>query len=178
MVSLGSHGHSMGSYCLDLAFAAYTILFLKNMRGFSNYRSYDRAELFWGLSLAITNTAINATRPENFVAHTIVTVLAVFVMIFAIPNRFTNQLILAMMYTVGQTLIIVPNLWMSPQASFTVLLSMFMANAIAIASGWLLHFWRRREFLTYEEIQKAKVKIETQLIERMRLEGKKSASSG
>jgi len=113
---------------------------------------------------------LNATRPADFVAHTITVVLAIFVIVLAIPNRFTNQLILALVYTIGQTLIIVPSLWTVPQASFTVLLNMFIASAVAIASSWLLHFWRRQEFLTREEIQKARVETEMQLIERKKAE--------
>ncbi|RXA21869.1 sensor histidine kinase [Methanosarcina sp. MSH10X1] len=155
---------------LRLAFTAYTVLFLKNLRGFPNYRSYDRAEFIWGLFLAVFHVTINSTRPENFVAHTVITVLVVFITMLAIPNRFTNQLILSLVYTSGQTLIIAPNPWISPQASFTVLLSMFMANAIAIASGWLFNFWRRREFLTHEEMHNAKLEIETQLTERKKAE--------
>jgi PAS domain-containing protein len=147
---------------LRLAFTAYTVLFLKSLRELSNYHSYDRAVFFWVLFLALANIAINSTRPENFVAHTIVTVLAVFVIVLAIPNRFTNQVIMALVYTIGQTLIIVPGLRVSPQASSVVFLSMFMVNAIAIASSWLFHFWRRREFLTHEEIQKAKMQTEIQ----------------
>jgi len=48
---------------------------------------------------------------------------------------------------------------------------MFMANAIAIASSWLLHFWRRREFLVHEEIQNARIRVEMQLAERKKAEG-------
>lgn len=155
---------------LRLAFAGYTILFLKSLRRFRNYRSYDRAEFIWGLSLAIIHITINSTRPENFIAHTVITVLIVFITMLAIPNRFTNQFILSLVYTIGQILIIAPNMWISPEASFTVLLSMFMVNAVAIASGWLLHFWRRRGFLTHEEIHNAKLEIETQLTERKKAE--------
>ncbi|MGB9941366.1 PAS domain S-box protein [Methanosarcina sp.] len=159
-----------GLLTLRLAFTAYTILFLKSLREFPNYSSYDRAEFFWGIFLAFANAVINATRPENFVAHTIITVLAVFVIVLAIPNRFTNQVIAALVYTIAQTLIIVPSLRVSPQASFVVLLSMLMVNAIAITSSWLLHFWRRREFLTREKIEKTRAEIETQLTERKKVE--------
>jgi two-component sensor histidine kinase len=159
-----------GLLALRVVIVAYTILFLKSLRRLPNYRSYDRAEFFWGLFLALTHITANATRPDDFVAHTVAIVLAVFVMVIAIPNRFTNQLILSLVYTVGETLIIAPSLMTSPQASFTVLLNMFMATAIAIASSWLLHFWRRREFLTREEIQKARVETEMQLTERKKAE--------
>ena len=155
---------------LRLVIVAYTILFLKSLRRLPNYHSYDRAEFVWALFFALTHITLNATRPADFVAHTITVVLAIFVIVLAIPNRFTNQLILALVYTIGQTLIIVPSLWTVPQASFTVLLNMFIASAVAIASSWLLHFWRRQEFLTREEIQKARVETEMQLIERKKAE--------
>jgi two-component sensor histidine kinase len=159
-----------GLLALRVVIVAYTILFLKSLQRLPNYRSYDRAEFFWGLFLALTHITANATRPDDFVAHTVAIVLAVFVMVIAIPNRFTNQLVLSLVYTVGETLIIAPSLMTSPQASFTVLLNMLMATAIAIASSWLLHFWRRREFLTREEIQKARVETEMQLTERKKAE--------
>ncbi len=159
-----------GILALRLAFVAYTILFFKSLRKLQNYRSYDRAEFFWGLSLALIHIAVNSTRPTDFVAHTVAIVLSVFVIVIAIPNRFTNQLILSLVFTVGQTLIIAPNLWTSPQASFTVLLNMLIATAIAITSSWLLHFWRRQEFLTREEIQKSRVETEMQLTERKKAE--------
>jgi two-component sensor histidine kinase len=159
-----------GLLALRVVIVAYTILFLKSLQRLRNYRSYDRAEFFWGLFLALTHITANATRPDDFVAHTVAIVLAVFVMVIAIPNRFTNQLVLSLVYTVGETLIIAPSLMTSPQASFTVLLNMLMATAIAIASSWLLHFWRRREFLTREEIQKARVETEMQLTERKKAE--------
>ncbi|AKB40117.1 PAS domain S-box protein [Methanosarcina mazei] len=167
---LGFSGKFYALLALRLVFTAYTVLFLKSLKELSNYHSYDRAVFFWVLFFALANIAINSTRPENFVAHTIVTVLAVFIIVLAIPNRFTNQVIMALVYTIGQTLIIVPGLRVSPQASFVVLLSMLMVNAIAVISSWLLHFWRRREFLTREEIQKSRVETEIQLIERKKAE--------
>jgi PAS domain S-box-containing protein len=166
----GLSGMFYGLLMLRLAIVTYTILLLKRLRKLTNYHSYDRTEFVWAIFLALANTAINATRPENFVAHTIAMVLAVFVMVIAIPNRFTNQLVLSLIYTFGGILVIVPGLQLSPQASFTILLSMIIANAFAVVSSWLLHFWRRREFLSHEEIQKARVEAEMQLVERKRTE--------
>lgn len=154
-----------GILALRLVIVAYTILFLKSLRGLPDYLSYDRAEFYWGLSLALAHIMANSTRPENFFAHTIAIVVAISITVIAIPNRFTNQFITAIVYVVGQTLIIAPNIWTSPLASFTVLLNMFIATAVVIIFSWLLHFWRRREFLTHEEIEEARAKIEMQLTE-------------
>jgi two-component system, sensor histidine kinase PdtaS len=159
-----------GLLALRLVLVAYTILLLISLKRLKNYRSYDRAEFLWGLFFAIFVIIVNATRPATFITNIIVIVLAVFITVLAIPNRFTNQLILSLVYTVGETLIIAPSLLTSPQASVTVLLSMFIANTIAIATGWLLHSLRRREFLTHEEVQSAKAEAEIQLAEHKRVE--------
>lgn len=157
-------------FALRLAVVTCTILFLEILPKIRNYHSYDRAEFVWGLIFALTQITLNAIRPSDFIAHTIAIVLSIFVMVLAIPNKFTNQLILSLVYTIGQTLVIMPSMLTLPEASFTVLLNLFIASAVAIASSWLLHFWRRQEFLTREEIQKAKVEIEMQLIERKKAE--------
>lgn len=159
-----------GILAFRLAIVAYTTLFFKNLPELQNYQSYDRSEFIWGLILALTQITLNTTRPEGFVAHTVAIILSIFVMVLAIPNKFTNQLILSLVYVIGQTLVIIPSMWISSQASFTVLLNMFVASIVAIASSWLFHFWRRREFLNREEIQKAKEETEIQLIERQKAE--------
>lgn len=157
-------------FTLRLVIVACTILFLEILPKIRNYHSYDRAEFVWGLIFALTQITLNSTRPSDFVAHTIAIVLSIFIMVLAIPNKFTNQLILSLVYTIGQTLVIMLSMLTLPEASFTVLLNLFIASAVAIASSWLLHFWRRQEFLTREEIQKAKVETEMQLIERKKAE--------
>ena len=153
-----------------LVLVVYTVLFLKYLRGVTSYRSYDRTEFVWGLAFALFVVAITATRPHAFVAHIIVAIIAVFVTVLAIPNRFVNQLVLALVYTLGETLVVAPALWQSPQASVTALLSMFLANAIAVAVARRLHTWRRREFLAREEERKVKMDAERQLVELRRAE--------
>jgi PAS domain S-box-containing protein len=130
----------------------------------------DRAEFLWGLFIAVFAIAVAATRPTDFIAHIIVVILAVFITVLAIPNRFINQLIVSLVYIAGETLVIIHSLWTSPSAYFTALLSLLLANSIAIASGWLLHSMRRREFLAHEEGQKARVEAEIQLAERKQAE--------
>jgi hypothetical protein len=46
-----------------------------------------------------------------------------------------------------------------------MLLSLLLANAFAIAVGWLLHSYRRKEFLAHELEQKAREDAESQLAE-------------
>jgi hypothetical protein len=51
-----------------------------------------------------------------------------------------------------------------------MLLSLLLANAFAIAVGWLLHSYRRKEFLAHELEQKARVEAEIQLTGRKLVE--------
>ena len=149
-----------GITVLRLGLLAHTVLLLKYLRGLSSYRTYDRAEFAWGLFFALFTLTVAATRPHAYLGHTIVAVLAVFVTVLAIPNRFANQLILALIYTVGETLIIAAGLRASPPAFITALFGMLLASAIAIAVGRQLHAWRRREFLAREHEQNAKAEWE------------------
>jgi PAS domain S-box-containing protein len=156
-----------GLQAARLALIIYTLLLLKSMRGMKSYVAYDRAEFVWGLFVALFTVAIAATRPHTFIAHTIVVVIAVFLSLLAVPNRFVNQLIVSLVYTVGETLVIAPNLKTAPQASVTALFSMFIANSIAVACARQFNTWRRREFLAREEGKKAHAEAENQLAERM-----------
>jgi PAS domain S-box-containing protein len=153
-----------------LGLVAYTIVLLKRLRTLTDYRVYDRAEFAWGLFVALFALAIAGTRPHVFIAHAVVIVLAVFVTVLAIPNRFANQLKLCLLYVVGETLIIAAGLTASQPASVTGLLSRLLASSIAVACGWQLHAWRRREFLACEKEQAARTEAERQLAERNRAE--------
>ncbi len=106
------------------ALVLHTLLLLNGLPGLASYRSYDRAEFAWGLFFAVYTVAVAATRPHAFITHTIVVVLAVFLTVLAIPNRFANQLALSLLYTAGETLVLAAGLRTSPQDSVTALLSM------------------------------------------------------
>jgi len=159
-----------GISALRFALLVYTLLLLRGLRKFTSYPAYDKAEFAWGLTFALFTIATCATRPHAFVAHTTVVVLAVFVTVLIVPNRFSRQLILSLVFVVGETLVIARGLRISPQASTTALLSLLLASSLAIACGWQLHAWRRREFLARDEAQEARAKAEKELMERQRTE--------
>lgn len=129
----------------------YTLAVFRWLRGITDYRDYDRGEFRWGLAVALFTVLIAATRPQTFTAHAIVSILAVFVTMLAIPNRFSNQLLVSLAFAGGEALVIIPNLATSPQATTTALLSLLLASAVAVATGHQLQAWRRREFLAHEE---------------------------
>ena len=77
---------------------------------------------------------------------------------------------MSLVYIIGETLILAHSLWTSPPTYTTALFLLFLANSIAVASGWMLHSYRRKEFLAQELEQKARAEAEIQLAERKRVE--------
>jgi signal transduction histidine kinase len=163
---LGLSGQFYGIQLLRFALCVYTILLLTNLRACPGYRSFDRAVFTWAVCIAVFIIGIAATRPHTFIAHIIVVILAILVTLLVIPNRFTNLLILSMLYAAGETLVITTLHPATPQATVTALLCMWTACVIAIAYGWQLHAIRRREFLAREEAQVARTATERELVER------------
>ena len=159
-----------GLLAVRLTLVSYGIWLIKSLPRLTNYQSYDRAEFLWGLCIATFVISVAATRPTAFIAHIIVVVLAVLLTVLAVPNRFTNQLTMSLVYIIGETLILAHSLWTSPPTYTTALFLLFLANSIAVASGWMLHSYRRKEFLAQELEQKARAEAEIQLAERKRVE--------
>ena len=155
---------------LRLALFTHSLLLFGRLKGMTDYRTYDNAEFAWALFFTLFSLAINAMRPHAYVAHTVVVVVAVFVTVLAIPNRFAYQLAISLIYTIGETLIIVPSLPTATQASVTALFSMYVANSIAVTCARQLHSWRRREFLAREDERKAKAEVDRHLAERRQIE--------
>jgi hypothetical protein len=86
-----------------LALLLHTVLLLRRLRGLTGWRAYDRAEFTWGLFVALFTVALAATRPHAFLGHSTVAVVAVFLTMLVVPNRSANQLLLSLVYTVGET---------------------------------------------------------------------------
>jgi PAS domain S-box-containing protein len=139
---------------MRLGFLAYTFWFLNYLRGAKDYRSYDRTELLWGLTIVSFTMVVNLSRPQ-FIGHVVVIIVAVFITLLIILNKFINQILLSLAFVIGEALIITPNLRASAvQTAFSILLSLFLATAVGISSSRQLHSWRRREFLAREEEQR------------------------
>jgi len=159
-----------GLQALRLAVLIHTGLLLRWLPRATSYRSYDRAELAWGLVFAAFTLTIAATRPEAFIAHAIVVVVAVFLTLLAVPNRFGYQLGISLVYVAGEALVMAPSLGSARQGTVTVLISLLLATAAAVATSSVLHRWRRREFRAREREHKARAEAQRQLAERQRSE--------
>ncbi len=145
---------------LRLALVAHAAFLLGRLRRFDTYRAYDREEFVFGLTFAAFVVVTSSTRPEAFVAHVIVAVVAVFLTVLALPNRFGRQLALSAIYVIGETLVLSGGLWTAHPISLTVVLSLWLASGVAVAIAWQVHGSRRREFLAREGEQAARAETE------------------
>jgi signal transduction histidine kinase len=110
-------------------------------------RSYD-VLVFWStLCLIIGGGVINLTRPESFVLHSAITIIALFVLYMVVPLKFLYLTILGSTMVVGEVFIIV---FLANNSQFSVVysavFSLIVAYAIAGLSSRQLYLYRRKTF--------------------------------
>lgn len=113
------------------------------------HQVYDHF-VFWStLSLIIGGGIINMTRPDNFMLHSIVAIMSLFVLDLVVPFRFLLQSFLAALLVIGEILIIIffTNIT-EITITYTIIFSLIAAFIIAGLSSRQFHFYRRK---TYEE---------------------------
>jgi PAS domain S-box-containing protein len=150
---------------LRIALLFYTVFFLNRLGKVPDYRAYDRAEFLWALCFAAFVLIAAASRPNAFIFHVVVVVLAVFVTVLVVINRFINQIIISLIYTAGEIIIIMSHSNLPIQVVCSVFLITCGANLIAVLCGAQLHSLRRKEFLALEEAEKAQIEAAEQINE-------------
>ncbi len=125
----------------------YTIFELVQITKVKNYKKYDQSITAYSLVILFFSGIINATRPQNFTVHVLITIIAIFVIYLITPNRFTNQILIASSATIGEVAII---LWFQQPSSlpyvFTIFFGLLLANVIALLGSWQLQIYRRKSF--------------------------------
>ncbi len=152
-----------------LLLGAYSLLLWHILPRIPDYRVYDRRLLVWGSTVAACFLAAATLRPQTFVAHIVVALLAAFVFTLALPMRFANQVVLAVVFSVGEMVIVLAGHSMALPIGMTTVLTLAVAVAIAIACGWQWQCGRRREFLAREEEAHTRAALEAQVTEHARM---------
>ena len=111
-----------------------------------SYREYDKIITLGSVGLIIGAGSINLTRPENFIAQVILTSMYVFIVYLVIPNRFLNKIILSSSMTIGELAVVAIFLKPAMPVFYTVVVSLFFANVIAVFSAWQLVTYRRKSY--------------------------------
>lgn len=146
---------------LRLFMLIFSILVLIKLKKTVNPDSYDLTLFVLISTLTACSGVINVYRPENFVANSILTGIAIFVIYLVIPFRFSYQSIIGFSAAIGQILIIL--LISKPESSsvlFTTVFSLLFANMVAAFSSWQMHGYRRNAFNEYQKRVTAQEELE------------------
>jgi len=95
-----------------------------NIRKTTDPVSYDRILLFASSVLLVGGGIVHFFRPENFVAHSIVTCVSIFVVYLVVPFRFKYQCLLGTAATIGESAIVL-YIASPTNAVFTIVFSLF-----------------------------------------------------
>jgi PAS domain S-box-containing protein len=134
-----------------IALVVFTVVLSGYLTRLRSYRSYDRAAFIWGIFLALNAVGAGATRPPDFISHAIMVVIAVFIFLLVVPNRFSFQIALSMTITLTEAAVILRNSQTASSPMIApILFCLATANVVAITASWQFHSWRRRAFLASE----------------------------
>jgi len=142
-----------GLAAMRLVFLAFTIWLLAYFSKMKDFRSYDKAVFTWGLAGVIISTIINSSRPQGFLFHVIMVTAIIIITYLIIPQKLANKFILALAASVGELLILVLSTQpLEITESFSVVLSLVLANLIGFSTSRLMETWRFRAFQAYEKV--------------------------
>jgi signal transduction histidine kinase len=129
--------------CLSLILIA-ELLLIKKVK---TYSAYDRVIFSGILLLIIGGGIINLTRPENFILHAIMAIVAIFVIFMLIPLKFGYKCFLTTLMTAGETCIILLTAGSKQNTElFTIILCMVTGFILAAFSSWQMHTYRIQTF--------------------------------
>jgi signal transduction histidine kinase len=126
-----------------------------------SHDGYDKI-VFWGsLALILGGGIINATRPQFFILHAIVSVVSLLVIYLVIPLRLSLKVFLASIITLGEAFIIlVASSNSAVSAIFTVLFCMVIANIIAALASWQIQVYKKKSYADYLRQDELKAALE------------------
>ena len=134
-----------GIVILRASLIVYTLFHLSYLTKIKDYRSYDKSTLIYLIILVTCILLINTSRPENFLSHIIVANLAIFVFYLVVPTRFIIQAIPALIFAVGEILVIMYFSRINYPAVFTAIISLVFTSIVAAIVSQI-HSYRWRVF--------------------------------
>jgi signal transduction histidine kinase len=150
-----------GLVILRSALLIFVFLSLIRIDKIKNFQEYDRAITITVLILLFGCGLINATRPQNFVAQVVMTIITILVIYLVIPNRFSFQILLSSVAVAGETLIII--VFLQPSSAptqFTLFLSLAFADFIGVLIAWHLQKYRKKSYRDLIEFKELQNKLE------------------
>lgn len=142
-----------GLLFLRIFFLAFTILLYVSLERLKNYRSYETSILFWGIIGVIVVLIINASRPQNYLFHTILIVIIIFIACLIVPMKLFYKTIICLLASVGQLFIIMLEVKMeSPFELLSLIFILIFAMIIGLSGSQLIESLRLKSYKSQQEI--------------------------
>ena len=144
---------------IRIVLAVATILVALGITKIKAYQAYDRTIFAWALILIGAMLAVNATRSQSFVTHSVIAAAAILLVGLFIPTKLLNQTILASTCAVGEIIVVV---YTSPSSVglFTAIFSLASALVVTVACSYKLQGYRRNNYKSIVDLSKMKIKVE------------------
>lgn len=122
------------------------------------FNRLDGLILIWWFAFVAANFYINSTRPAEYIGHSMIDILILLSIYILLPNRLILQIIPALLFTLGNVLLILFNkLPLTVMQSNVLWITYLVGNGLGIFIAWRLHIVRRMQFETsYNESRLAK----------------------
>jgi signal transduction histidine kinase len=125
-----------------------------------DYHAYDLTIVALSLSYLAGSGVINLVHPPDFVFHITLVSIGIFVVYLVLPNRFVNQILVALALTLGDMAVILVTHPSSYSNVSSVFLNYVLANIIAFLSSWQIHSYRRRSYQDLTNYKRAQEDLE------------------
>jgi PAS domain S-box len=127
--------------------AAFTFIIICRLSSYSSwgYSSYEKTVFIYEIIMATGLTLISASRPQNFMAQSVLVILAVFIIYLVIPNRFLYQTTTAAILIIGDVIVTFFGTT-TVESMFSIIISSSLALVIAGLSSWQLQKYRLNSF--------------------------------
>jgi PAS domain S-box-containing protein len=136
---------------LRAVFLSLTVVFAFYLPRITNYSQYIKSEFFWALSGAVITLTVNALRPQSYLFHIITVIILVFVTWLVIPQKLSNKAAIALTLTVGE-LLIISTIAIQVSVWYNLIINLTITNIIGFASAKMLQDYRKRNYLSHEQI--------------------------
>lgn len=135
--------------------AAVALIAIPLIRNSTSPRRLDLVTTGWGIVTAITVIVSAAMLPDDYLAYAAWNTLLVLAMYVVLPAPIALQALVAVVYTVGEVLVLTRYREFEAHIIFDVLTAHLCAHVIGIVASWQLQRARRDEFSALSEARHA-----------------------
>ncbi|MCP4219419.1 MAG: hypothetical protein GY765_32590 [bacterium] len=154
------------------AYLLFSIILLALVPRIKKTQTVDITTLAWWTSLIALVFYVNSTRPPEYIQHSVIDILIVFIIYLLVSNRLILQVIPALLFSIGNILFIATTKTDMSTMAFNVLwVSHLIGNMLGIFVSRRLNISHRFQFDMLQEETQLREKLEKSLSEVKTLRG-------